>query len=80
MDWIRSKAGIVSTALLAVLNALAGLGVVLPTGADAEGVALLNSAALAVGALVVHLLGKDRATPVAPVAPVAPADPGAPTV
>lgn len=61
MNPIQSKAGIVSTILLAILNGLAGLGVVLPTGFDAQGVALLNAAVLAVGALVFHFLGKDKA-------------------
>jgi hypothetical protein len=68
MEAIRSKAGIISTLLLTVLNTLAGLGIVLPQGADAEGVALLNAAVLGVGALVVHFV-----KPAAPEAPVEPA-------
>lgn len=59
MDSIKTKAGIVSTVLLAILNGLAGFGIALPTGFDAQGVALANAAVLAVGALVIHLLGKD---------------------
>jgi hypothetical protein len=70
MDSIRDKAGIVSVLLLTILNALAGFGIVPPQGFDAQGVALLNSAVLAVGALVVHLL-----KPAAPVP--APTDPAA---
>lgn len=61
MDAIKDKAGIISTIILTILNGLAGLGVVAPTGFDAQGVALANAAVLAVGALVVHLLGKDKA-------------------
>jgi predicted exporter len=56
MNPVESKAGIVSTVLLAILNAIAGFGVVLPTGFDAQGVALANAAALAIGALVVHFM------------------------
>lgn len=66
MESIREKAGIISTVILTVLNALAGLGIALPVGADAEGVALANAAVLAVGALVVHFM-----KPKAPVEPVA---------
>jgi hypothetical protein len=62
VDSIQSKAGIVSTVLLAILNGLAGFGIVLPTGFDAQGVALTNAAILSVGALVIHLLGKDAPT------------------
>lgn len=68
MESIREKAGIISTVILTVLNALAGLGVVLPTGADAEGVALANAAVLAVGALVVHFMKPKAPAPVEPVA------------
>ena len=56
MEAIREKAGIISTVALTIINALAGLGIVLPTGVDAEGVALLNAAVLAVGGLVVHFI------------------------
>lgn len=65
LDQIRDKAGIVSAALLAVLNAIMGLGIVLPTGFDAEGVALANSAVIAVGALVVHFIKPKSVDPVA---------------
>jgi hypothetical protein len=67
MNMIQNKVGIISTILLTILNGLAGFGVVLPTGFDAQGVALANAAALAVGALFVHLMGKDAA-PVDPAA------------
>lgn len=67
MESIRNAAGIISTAILAIINALLGLAIDLPQGVDAEGVALLNAAVLAVGALVVHFIKK----PAAPVDPVA---------
>lgn len=68
MESIKEKAGIISTVILTVLNALAGLGVVLPTGADAEGVALANAAVLAVGALVVHFMKPKAEAPAEPTA------------
>jgi hypothetical protein len=68
MESIKAKAGIISTVILTVLNALAGLGLALPTGADAEGVALANAAVLAVGALVVHFMKPKATAPVEPVA------------
>lgn len=67
MENLREKSGIISTIILTILNGLAGLGFVLPVGADAEGVALANAAVLAVGALVVHFM-KPKAAPVEPVA------------
>jgi hypothetical protein len=63
MDAIKEKAGIISTVILTILNALAGLGIVLPTGVDAEGVALANAAVLAIGALVVHFMKKPVEAP-----------------
>jgi hypothetical protein len=63
METIQSKAGIVSTVLLAILNAIAGFGIVLPTGFDAQGVALVNAAALAIGAAVLHFVKKPAEAP-----------------
>lgn len=54
MTPLQAKAGVISALLLAIINALAGFGVVMPAGVDAQGVALLNSAILSVGALVAH--------------------------
>ena len=68
MEAIREKAGVISTLLLTVLNTLAGLGIVLPQGADPEGVALLNAAVLAVGMLVFHFIKPKPEAPVDPVA------------
>ena len=68
MEALREKAGIVSALLLMVLNTLAGLGIVPPAGFDAEGVALLNAAVLAVGSLVVHFIKPAAPAPTDPVA------------
>jgi hypothetical protein len=61
LDIIREKAGIISALALAIINALSALGLVLPHGVDAEGVALLNAAAISVGAAVAHFIRKPAA-------------------
>ena len=68
MEAIQKNLGVISGLILSLINGLAGLGIVLPQGADAEGVALLNAAVLAVGALVVHFLKPKAPAPVEPVA------------
>ena len=41
MEALQKNLGVIGGAILAMLNALASIGVVLPQGADAEGVALV---------------------------------------
>ena len=57
MTDLQRKSGLVSALIIALVNALAGFGV-LPL--DQTGVALLNTAASSVAALVLHLIGQDK--------------------
>jgi len=57
MTDLQRKAGLVSSVIVALANALAGFGVI---PLDQTGLALLNTAASALAALVLHLLGADR--------------------
>jgi Na+-driven multidrug efflux pump len=68
MDAIREKAGIVSVVLLNIINALLGFGVVLPHGVDAQGVALANTAALSIAALILHFVKPKASSGDAPAA------------
>lgn len=66
METLREKTGIIGGILMAIINGLAGLGMILPQGVDAEGVALLNGAVLAVGLLIAHFV-KPKPAPVEPI-------------
>ena len=57
MTDLQRKSGLVSALIIALVNALAGFGV-LPL--DQTGIALLNTAASSIAALVLHLLGQDK--------------------
>lgn len=50
MEQFRTQAGLISTAILAIANAIAGFGVAI----DAEWLALGNAAALGIAAIVMH--------------------------
>jgi fumarate reductase subunit D len=55
MTDLQRKSGLISAVIIAVVNALAGFGVI---PLDAQGSALLNTAASAIAALVLHLIGR----------------------
>jgi hypothetical protein len=58
----------VGTAVLMIINALSGAGVVLPDYVSAEGVNVLSVAALAVASAVIYFTKKPAPAPVEPVA------------
>jgi hypothetical protein len=66
MDSTSHKVTAFGAALLSILNTLSGLGIGLPSWADAQGVALAQAAILAVAALVYYVLGKSKAAPTQP--------------
>jgi fumarate reductase subunit D len=57
MTDLQRKSGLISAVVIALVNALAGFGV-LPL--DQTGVALLNTAASAIAAFVLHLIGREQ--------------------
>jgi hypothetical protein len=67
MENVASLVSRIGAAVLMIINALSGAGLVLPDYVSAEGVNVLSAAALAVAAAVVYFTKK----PEAPVDPVA---------
>jgi fumarate reductase subunit D len=57
MTDLQRKSGLISAVIIAVVNALSGFGVI---PLDAQGSALLNTAASAIAALVLHMIGRDQ--------------------
>jgi hypothetical protein len=55
MTDLQRKSGLISAVIVAVVNALSGLGVI---PLDAQGAALVNTAASSVAALVLHMVGR----------------------
>lgn len=68
MDNISALVTRVGTAVLMIINALSGAGVVLPDYVSAEGVNVLSVAVLAVAAAVAYFTKKPEPAPAEPVA------------